>query len=125
MKKILIIEANRELRENTAELLELEKYKVITASNAKSGIELSLQYRPDLIISDLTSAELGGQDTVKALSSFVHTKKVPIIFLTSKSGNADRYIGKDLSSDAYLIKPYDVEELLKTVADKLAGASYH
>lgn len=120
MKKILIIEDNTELRENTAELLELEHYEIITADNGKSGIDLALRYRPDLIISDVTMPELDGFDVLKVLRKFIGTKKTPFIFLTARSEKADKQIGEELGADAYFIKPFDVDELLRTVSAKLA-----
>jgi DNA-binding response OmpR family regulator len=120
MKKILIIEDNTELRENTAELLGLEHYETITADNGKSGIDLALRYRPDLIISDVTMPELDGFDVLKALRKFINTKRIPFIFLTARSEKADKQIGEELGADAYFIKPFDVDELLRTVSAKLA-----
>ena len=120
MKKILIIEDNVELRENTAELLGLENYEIITANNGKCGIELALRHRPDLIISDVTMPELDGFDVLKALRKFISTKRTPFIFLTARSEKGDRRIGEELGADAYFTKPFDVDELLKTVSDKLA-----
>jgi DNA-binding response OmpR family regulator len=120
MKKILIIEDNRELRENTAELLELENYEIITADNGKSGIDLAIRCKPDLIISDVTMPELDGFDVLKNLSKYVGTQKIPFIFLTARSEKADKKIGEELGADAYLTKPFDIEELLKTVSEKLS-----
>ena len=123
MKKILIIEDNRELRENTAELLELENYEIITAENGTIGIDLALRAHPDLIISDVTMPELDGFDVLKALRKYVHMKKIPFIFITARSEKGDRKIGEELGADAYLTKPYDVDELLKTVSEKLTNVS--
>jgi CheY-like chemotaxis protein len=53
MNKILIIEDNQDVRENTAEILELENYAVITAENGKIGIEKALKHIPDIIICDI------------------------------------------------------------------------
>lgn len=119
MKKILIIEDNWELRENTAELLELENYEIITADNGKKGIDLALKCQPDLIISDVNMPELDGFDVLKTLKEFVKLKKIPFIFLTARSEKNDKKMGEDLGADAYLTKPFDIEELLKTVSEKL------
>ena len=60
MKKILLIEDDSIIRENTAELLELANYKVIRAENGKQGIEFAKREHPDLIVSDITMPELDG-----------------------------------------------------------------
>lgn len=60
MHKILIIEDNQDVRENTSEILELENYAVITAENGKIGIEKALEHIPDIIICDIMMPELDG-----------------------------------------------------------------
>ena len=123
MKKILIIEDNRELRENTAEILELANYETITAENGKTGIDLALRDQPDLIISDITMPELDGYDVLKVLRKYIRLKKTPFIFLTARSEKADKKKGEELGADAYLIKPYDIDELLQIISEKLANYS--
>ena len=60
MKKILIIEDNEDIRNNTAEILELSSYDVIVAENGKKGVEMALEHTPDLIICDIMMPELDG-----------------------------------------------------------------
>ena len=60
MSKILLIEDNHDVRENTAEILELANYNVVTAENGKIGVEKALQDRPDLIICDIMMPVLDG-----------------------------------------------------------------
>jgi DNA-binding response OmpR family regulator len=119
MKKILIIEDNQELRENTAELLELENYEVITAENGKTGVDTVLSHKPDLIISDVTMPELDGFDVLNMLRKHICAKKIPFIFLTSRAEKKDKQMGEDLGAAAYLTKPYEVNELLTTVSAQL------
>ena len=59
MKRILIIEDNAEVRENTAEILELANYEVATAENGKAGVELALKIKPDLVVCDIMTARVG------------------------------------------------------------------
>lgn len=121
MKKILIIEDNSELRENTAELLELENYEIITADNGRSGIDLTLRCHPDLIISDLTMPELDGYDVLRPLREFVNARKIPFILLSALSEKVDIRMEVDSGVDAYLTKPFDIDELIKTVSEKLTA----
>ena len=53
MKKILLIEDNVDIRENTAEILDLASYQVITSENGKDGVNAALEHKPDLIICDI------------------------------------------------------------------------
>ena len=68
MKKILIIEDNEDVRENTADILELADYKVTTAENGKIGLEMATQQLPDVIICDIMMPELDGYEVIEALS---------------------------------------------------------
>ena len=68
MKKLLLIEDDVTVRENTAELLELSNYNVITASNGKLGIETAKQEIPDIIICDIMMPEIDGYGVLEALS---------------------------------------------------------
>lgn len=68
MKKILLIEDNVDVRENTAEILELAGYDVITAENGKLGVEKAIKESADLIICDIMMPVLDGYGTLHMLS---------------------------------------------------------
>ncbi|MDL5048873.1 response regulator [Oscillatoria amoena NRMC-F 0135] len=68
MKKILLIEDNTEVRENTSEILALANYEVITAENGKVGVDLAQKNHPDLIICDIMMPELDGYGVLHILS---------------------------------------------------------
>ena len=111
MKTILIIEDDIVLRETTAEILELEGYKVVVAANGKRGIEQARIMLPDIIICDIMMPELDGYDVFKLLSEDETTKKIPFIFMSAKTEIKDIRKGMDLGADDYLTKPFSVEEL--------------
>ena len=85
MKKILLIEDNIDVRENTAEILILANYEVITAKNGKEGVELALSAKPDLIICDIKMPTLDGYGVLHMLSKNSETATIPFIFLTAKA----------------------------------------
>ena len=89
MKKILLIEDNDLIRENTAEILELANYKVITAANGKIGVEQALQQTPDLIICDIMMPVLDGYGVLHAVQKNETIKNTPFIFLTAKTERND------------------------------------
>jgi CheY-like chemotaxis protein len=70
MRSILLIEDNDELRDNTAEILELANYKVTAAANGKLGIQSALQEKPDLIICDVMMPELDGYGVLHLYFSY-------------------------------------------------------
>jgi CRP/FNR family transcriptional regulator, polysaccharide utilization system transcription regulator len=122
MKKILLIEDNTEMRENTAEILELANYKVITAPNGKEGVKLAQGESPDLIISDIMMPELDGYGVLHMLSKDTTTAAIPFIFLTAKAEKSDYRKGMGLGADDYLTKPFDDMELLHAVETRLKKA---
>jgi len=124
MKKlILLIEDDRIVRENTAELLQFANYDVITASNGLIGVEEALKNLPDIIICDIMMPKLDGYGVYKILLSNEESKNIPFIFLSSKSNYIDRRKGMELGADDYLTKPFDESELLTAIEIRLKKAS--
>lgn len=119
MKKILLIEDNPEVRENTSEILSLANYQVLTAENGKMGVELALKEKPDLIICDIMMPELDGYGVLHVLSKKPETASIPFIFLTAKTEKSDIRKGMSLGADDYLTKPFDDTDLLNAVESRL------
>ena len=84
MKKILLIEDNADMRENTAEILELANYKVISAPNGRVGVEKASKENPDLIICDIMMPELDGYGVLYLLSKTRRPPAFPSSFLRLK-----------------------------------------
>ncbi|TDS13659.1 CRP-like cAMP-binding protein [Maribacter caenipelagi] len=122
MKRILLIEDDKALRENTEELLELADYDVITASNGKIGIEAAIEKIPDLIICDIMMPEVDGYGVLENLSNNEKTKQIPFIFLSAKTEHKEIRKGMDLGADDYLTKPFEEEDLMSAVESRLAKA---
>ncbi|MEO5681279.1 MAG: response regulator [Chitinophagaceae bacterium] len=119
MKKILLIEDNDDIRNNTAEILELSNYQVITAANGKRGVEQALEHQPDLIICDIMMPELDGYGVLHAIHKNETIKNTPFIFLTAKTERSDFRKGMELGADDYITKPFDGTELLNAVDSRL------
>ena len=119
MKKVLIIEDNTEFRENTAELLELANYEVMTADNGRSGIQMALTQLPDIIICDIIMPEANGYTVLEVLSQNEKTAGIPFIFLSAKDQKEDIRKGMSLGADDYIDKPFKTEELLKVLEIRL------
>jgi CRP/FNR family transcriptional regulator, polysaccharide utilization system transcription regulator len=124
MKKILLIEDNNEMRENTAEILGLANYNVATAPNGKEGVKLAQTEKPDLIICDIMMPELDGYGVLHMLSKNTETAGIPFIFLTAKAERADHRKGMSMGADDYLTKPFDDMELLGAVETRLKKSEY-
>jgi CRP-like cAMP-binding protein/CheY-like chemotaxis protein len=123
MKKLLIIEDNPEVRENTQEILALAGYNVVTAPNGKVGVELAQKEKPDLIICDIMMPELDGYGVLHILNKKPETAGIPFIFLTAKTEKTDIRKGMNLGADDYLTKPFDDTDLLNAIEARLQKAS--
>jgi CRP-like cAMP-binding protein/CheY-like chemotaxis protein len=119
MKKILLIEDNDDVRDNTAEILELSNYEVIVAENGKVGVEKAISHLPDLIICDIMMPELDGFGVLHAIQKHAPLKNTPFIFLTAKTERGDFRRGMELGADDYLTKPFSGTELLNAVDGRL------
>jgi CRP-like cAMP-binding protein/CheY-like chemotaxis protein len=117
--KVLIIEDNNDIRESTAEILELAGYEVKEADNGKTGVELAQQYQPDLILCDIMMPELDGYGVLYLLNKNPQTAATPFIFLTAKAERLDFRKGMEMGADDYLTKPFDDIELLNAIESRL------
>ncbi len=115
MKKILLVEDNATIRNNTREILELSNYSVITAENGKTAIARAIEEKPDLIICDIMMPELDGYAVLHAILRNDETKNTPFIFLSAKTDNTDIRKGMELGADDYITKPFTGTELLNAV----------
>lgn len=115
MPTILIIEDNRTLRENISEFLEIEGYAVVTAKNGKDGFEKAFQIMPDIIVCDLLMPEMGGLELLTKLGSHNTLKNIPLIIYSAKSEKKDILRSKLLGAYDYIIKPSDLEDLLRSI----------
>jgi CRP-like cAMP-binding protein/CheY-like chemotaxis protein len=118
-KKILLIEDNPDMRENTAEILQLAQFNVVTAKNGKEGVALAETEKPDLIICDIMMPVLDGYGVLHMLSKNDTTAAIPFIFLTAKAERSDLRKGMEMGADDYLTKPFDDIELLNAVESRL------
>lgn len=119
MKKILIIEDEPATRANLCEILEMEGFAPLAASNGKIGVAIALRELPDLILCDVTMPELDGHGVLSALRAEAATRQIPFIFLTAKGERQDVREGMNLGADDYLIKPVDVDDLLGAIEARL------
>ncbi len=119
MPTILLIEDHQVIRDNTAQLLELAGYAVLTAENGELGVKLALATRPDLVICDIMMPVLDGYGVLQIFNQHPLLTGVPFIFLTAKTERTDQRLGMALGADDYLTKPFVKAELLSAVSGRL------
>ena len=124
MIKILLVEDNNEIRENTAEILELASYKVNTAANGKEGYESAVKEQPDLIVCDIMMPVLDGYGLLHLINKNENLKAIPFIFLTAKTERGDLRKGMEMGADDYITKPFTDIELLNAIESRLQKAKF-
>jgi len=113
MKKILIVEDERDMVTGLKFNLEARNYIVITSYDGESGCQKALAERPDLVILDIMLPKLNGYEVCKILKK--EMPDLPIIMLTAKSQEAEIVTGLELGADDYITKPFGVLELLARI----------
>jgi CheY-like chemotaxis protein/CRP-like cAMP-binding protein len=119
MKSILVIDDNKDIRENTAEILDMAGYKTFTAENGKKGVDIALKEKPNVIVCDIMMPELDGYGVLHLLRKNVETQNTPFIFLTAKTERSDLRKGMEMGADDYITKPFEDIELLNAIETRL------
>jgi DNA-binding response OmpR family regulator len=119
MKKVLIIEDNDDIREGTAEILDLAGYETFMAKNGRIGVDLAIKHTPDIILCDIMMPELDGYGVLYLLQKNTQTATIPFIFMTAKAERADMRKGMEMGADDYLTKPFDDVELFNAIESRL------
>jgi CheY-like chemotaxis protein/CRP-like cAMP-binding protein len=119
MRKILIIDDNEDVRENTADLLELSNYQVATSPDGFTGIQKARDFNPDLIICDIMMPGMDGYQVLEAILEDAKMASIPFVFLSAKADRSDVRKGMNLGADDYLTKPFEEHELLEAIDTRL------
>jgi len=118
-KKILLIEDEKNVRENIKTLLEEEGYEFFSCANGKTGIQSAKINNPDLILCDIMMRGIDGYEVLRTLSNEKDTRTIPFIFITAKVEREDIRLGMQLGADDYLFKPFKADELLDAIKMRL------
>jgi YesN/AraC family two-component response regulator len=121
MDRILLIEDEKDIRANLAELFENKSFLVFTAENGETGFEKAKEIVPDAIISDVIMPVMDGFEMVDALKNDIRTMHIPVILLTAKSMQESKIKGLSTGADDYITKPFDFEELYARVNSVIAN----
>jgi CheY-like chemotaxis protein len=115
MAKILVIEDNFEIRENTAEILQLEGHEVVLAINGREGIQAAKDQLPDIILCDIMMPEADGYTVFNELKKDKTTEPIAFIFVTASAEQKEIRAGLDMGANAYIRKPFEHEELISAI----------
>lgn len=114
---LLVVEDHEDLRRFIADALSTD-YELMEAEHGEEGVNMALEYIPDLIISDIMMPVMDGLTLCTTLKKDKQTSHIPIILLTAKTTIDDQIKGLENNADAYLTKPFDLK-LLRTQVHNL------
>ncbi|KAF0201734.1 MAG: Crp/Fnr family transcriptional [Bacteroidetes bacterium] len=123
--KILLVEDDRALAITISNLLRVKGYDVTHAGDGAGGIQKAFEIIPDLILCDISMNEISGYDVFNVLKESSATAMIPFVFLTAKSELKDIRFGMQLGADDYIVKPFEYDELLTSIATRLHKAEAH
>jgi DNA-binding response OmpR family regulator len=115
---ILVIDDNPDIRNFLAAQLQ-PQFQVLLAADGQEGLETALESMPHIILSDVMMPQLDGMEFLTILRNDRRTSHIPVVMLTAKARKEDRFEGLLSGADAYLVKPFDIDELLITVNNLL------
>lgn len=115
--KLLIVEDNTDLQDYLVSILE-DNYNLVIASDGQEGWLKTIEHRPDIIITDVIMPIMDGIEFCKKVKNDPTLNQTPIVMLTAKNLSEDRIKGMKVGAEAYLVKPFDNNEL-KVVLEQL------
>jgi two-component system, OmpR family, phosphate regulon response regulator PhoB len=115
MKKILVIEDDKDIVELVRYNLEKEGFQVAGSGDGATGLAQLRKSPPDLLVLDLMLPKLSGLEVCKEVRRDVALNRLPILMLTARGEEADRIVGLELGADDYVTKPFSPRELVARV----------
>jgi two-component system, sensor histidine kinase and response regulator len=121
-KKILVVEDHDLLLLAIQDTLEVEGYKVVTATDGLDALEKMRDFTPDLIVADISMPRMDGYTFFEEVHSVPEWIPIPFIFLTARAEREDRLKGKAMGAEDYIVKPFDPQELVVVVSSRIGRA---
>lgn len=121
-KKIVIVDDDRALRDRLQQVLVREGYDVAQAPSGLRLLSLLEVDRPDLVLLDVAMSWIDGFELCRALKSNAAYRRIPIVFISGRSSQADVDHGLACGAEGYFVKPLDTRALLDRVAELVTSA---
>jgi CheY-like chemotaxis protein len=114
-KRVLVIDDDAMNREVMEAFLSIENYDVALAHDGQQGIQMAMQWQPDLIILDVRMPDMSGYEVCEYLKNQAATQHIPIVIATGFDAKEDRIRGQTVGADAFLTRPIDADRLIDLV----------
>ncbi len=120
--RILIVDDDPMIRRLLQVNFRLEGFDVDVAARGREALELASASRPDIVVLDVSMPDMDGWAVMEHLREDPGTARVPIVFLTARTGQAEQERAERLGAEGYLVKPFDPGELVQVVRQVVSGA---
>ena len=115
MKKILIVDDEKDIVETISFMLKAKGFDCICAYDGEAGLALAKSEKPDLIILDVMMPKINGYKICRLLKFDNNYKNIPIIMITARSQDEDKIIGEETGADEYITKPFEFSDVLDKI----------
>lgn len=122
-KNILLVDDDHKTRQGIAQILQIENYSILQATDGNEALQLLERFNPDLIISDLDMPNLDGIQFYKEIRNNSDWTTIPFIFLAGSNSLDKIRTGQELGVEDYLLKPIEADNLIRTIHGKLLRAA--
>ncbi len=116
---ILVVDDEPNIVQTLQDRLEMNDYKVITAGNGKEGLEKALSEKPDIVLLDVIMPVMDGHEMLERLRQSDVGKEMAVIMLTARSQSQDVSRADACGIEDYVVKPFDLSELLEKIENTL------
>jgi two-component system, sensor histidine kinase and response regulator len=121
-RRILVVEDHDLLLLAIRDILEVEGYEVVTATDGVDALERMRTFVPELIIADISMPRMDGFRFFEEIRTRAEWVPIPFVFLTARAEREDRLKGKALGAEDYIVKPFDPQELIVVVSSRIGRA---
>lgn len=112
---ILVVDDEKNARETLRQRLEFENFSVVIAIDGDDALKKIQKNSINLVLLDVMMPRINGYQVCRDLKENPATKNIPVILLTAKSQESDKFWGKEVGANDYVVKPYDMDELLEKI----------
>ena len=114
-ERILIVDDEKDIVESVQFRLEFEGFECLAAHDGEDALSRAKKESPNLILLDVMLPKMNGYQVCRLLKSDENYKHIPIIMITAKVQESDKFWGKESGADDYVTKPFDMEELIQKI----------
>ena len=118
-QRVLVVDDRETLLMAVQNILEIEGYTVLTATDGIQALQVMEETRPDLVVADILMPQMDGYALYEAVRARPEWASIPFIFLTAKAEREDVSKGKSLGAEDYITKPFDPQDLVLAVRARL------